>query len=152
MRSGDVASVAAAFVVAAFGYFLLAGQVSVTEIIACVPVAALAAAFSATLLRAKERRFHLRRRALLAMLRAIGALLPDAVRVGRMLLARDPAGQAVRQPFRRGGNNEADASRRAVVSLGVSLAPNSYVLCMDGELLVHRLAPGPSNDDLEWPV
>ena len=152
MEARDVASVGAVFVIAGCLYLLLAGQLSLSEIIAGAAVALLAAGFAAALLHAEKRRLRFPAGSLPAALRGVGAMLPDALRVGRMILARDPAGQLVHQTFRPGGDDPADAGRRAVVTLATSLAPNQYVVCMGEDLLVHRLAPGPSRDDPDWPV
>ena len=89
------------------------------------------------------------------------SLLPDAVRVGSVLLRcvwRRPAGAVgtvSRQPFRSGADDAADAGRRALLTLAISLAPNGYALALrDGEdaVVLHRLARAAPATDREWPL
>ena len=63
------------------------------------------------------------------------------------------AGQIVELPFRHG--DARDAGRRAIVTLGASLAPNGFVLRMPAErdvMVMHRLVPAGQSADAEWPV
>ena len=64
-------------------------------------------------------------------------------------------GRTLRQPFRRGGDGPAAAARRALVTLGLSVAPNGYVLEIgdnQDDLSLHRLSPALPRPDPEWPL
>jgi len=142
-------------------YFLFAGQVSSTELIAGTPVTIAAAGFAVLLHRTGSRCLRLRAPWLHVVGQTLGALYPDAVRVGRVLLQAvlhrpdGPLGMVTLQPFRVGGHGAVDAGCRAVVTLGSSLAPNGYVLrVLDGEdaLAMHRLAPAAPDRDRKRPA
>jgi len=149
------------WVILAGFYLLFAGQVSGSELIAGAPVTIAAAGFAVLLHRTQSRRLRLRAPWLHVTGQTLGALYPDAVRVGRVLLQAlwrrpdGPLGVVSLQPFRAGDDGAADAERRAVVTLSSSLAPNGYVLrVLDGEdaLAMHRLAPAAPDRDWEWPA
>lgn len=61
-------------------------------------------------------------------------------------------------PFDPGGDDAESAARRALVTAGVCLAPNTYVVAIDaerGEMLLHQLVPSaqpPGGGDREWPL
>lgn len=142
-------------------YLLLAGQVSMTEIIAAIPSATAIAAFSLLLHRGAARRFSLRAPWLRILGRTSAALVGDTLRIGRTLLQvlwRRPQGAvglATRQPFRPGGRDPRSAARRGLVTLATSVAPNGYVLDITPErdaLLLHRLVPVPPQPDRDWPL
>ena len=142
-------------------YLLLAGQVSVTEIVGGVPAATFAACFTVWLHRASERRFSLGAPWWRVVGRPLAALVPDAGSVGLALLRAvrrrpsGPLGVLARQPFRQGGQAPADATRRGLVTLGSSLAPNGFVAAIpegQGILLLHRLVPVPPDRDRKWPL
>ena len=145
-----------------FGCFLLfAGQPSWSEAGAGVPAAWLAAAFFLYSRRSEGRRLAFRRAPWRKLATPLAALLPDAVRVGRVLLQtlrRRPDGECgarQAQPFLHGDDSAPDAGRRGLVTLGVSFAPNGYVLDIpDGAdtMLVHRLQPVPPRADHMWPL
>lgn len=145
-----------------FGFYILfAGEASATEIAAGVPAAIAVAGFTVLLHRVAGRPFRLKAPWLRVLAGPLAALLPDAVRVGRVLLRalwrRPPGavGSMVRQPFQKGGEDPASAARRGLVTLGSSLAPNGYVLDIpdgEGALLLHRLAAVPSDPDQRWPL
>ena len=159
MRFGDTGVAAMTGIAAAPAYLLLAGQASRTELIAAAAVVLLTAGFAVALHRTASRPMQLSSPALLVMARALGSLLPDTGRVAhvliRAILNRPPRsiGPFVHQPFRHGSGGAADAGRRAVVTLGLSLAPNGYVLDPDEhqEIPLHRLAPASAAPDREWP-
>lgn len=141
-------------VLAAF-YLLCAGQVSADEAVAAILAAAVGAIFSVLIRRAADRPLRLRAPWPRTICRPLAALLPDAARVGRVLLSARPHGEAVIQPFAHGGETPEDAGRRALVTLGASLAPNGYVLRIPGAtdaLLMHRLAHAPPKRDRAWPL
>ena len=142
-------------------YFLLAGQVSLTEIAAGVPAAVLAAGFTVLLHRASRHPFHFGAPWARVLGQPLAAVVPDAIRVGQALLRAvwqrppGPLGVVARQPFRQGGADPSNAARRGLVTLGSSLAPNGFVVAFpDGEdiLLLHRLVPVPPDPDREWPL
>lgn len=148
-----------AWVALAGFYLLFAGQISVTEIIAGVPATLACAGFAVLLHGAQSRRLRLRAPWPRMVLMPLAALLPDVAKVGGVLvraLWRRPSGTVgvvSRQPFRHGGDG--DAGRRALSTLGLSLAPNGYVLTIpDGQdaMVLHRLAPAAADPDPEWPA
>ncbi len=143
-------------------YQLLAGSPSASETYAGIPVA-IAGAVLALLLRQRSRRFDYPRGAARAALRAVGAILPDSLRVGRELALatmqrrRPSRGRITQQPFHAGGEDGHDASRRALVILGVSLSPNGFVIDAppggtSPTIGIHQLRPAPPRPDPEWPV
>ncbi len=81
-----------------------------------------------------------------------------AAALGRRLIGSDVAGSFHTVPFAAGGDDPEAAARRALVTAGVSLAPNTYVVAIDrerGELLVHQLVPSrepPGHGNREWPL
>jgi hypothetical protein len=142
-------------------YFLFAGQVSTSECSVGLPAAVIATGFAALLHRAQSRRVGLRGPWLRIIARPLADLYPDAIKVGRVLLVtlwrqpKRPLGLVIPQPFRHGDDAAGDAGRRGLVTLGMSLAPNGYVLDIpDGQdvLVMHRLAPAEPDPDPEWPV
>jgi len=142
-------------------HLLFAGQISGSELITGAPTTVAAAGFAVRLHRTQSRPLGLRAPWLHVTGQTLSTLYLDAVRVGRVLLRAlwrrpdGPLGVVSPQPFRVGGDGAADAGRRAVVTLGGSLAPNAYVLrVLDGEdaLAMHRLAPAAPNRDREWPA
>lgn len=150
-----------AWVVFLGAYFLFAGQVSVTEIVAGVPASVAVACFALLLHRTQTRRFRLHGPWWRILGQPLAALFPDAARVGRILLRAvwrrpsGPLGVVARQPFRPGGNDPAAAARRGLVTLGSSLAPNGYVLQIqeaEEMMLLHRLAPVLRDPDRDWPL
>lgn len=142
-------------------YLLFAGQLSVSEMIAGMPAAAMATGVAVVWRQARSRPLRLRAPWPRVIGRPLVSLFPDAVRVARVLLAalwRRPSGAVglvSRQPFRHGANDAANAGRRGLVTLGLSLAPNGYVLRLPDRqdvLLMHRLAPAEPDSDTEWPA
>lgn len=151
----------AAWVILAGFYLLFAGQLSVTEVMAGVPATLACTGFAVLLHRAQSRRFQLRAPWFRVLAMPLAALFPDAVKVGGVLLRSlrrrpdGPLGVVSRQPFRHGGDEAPDAGRRALSTLGLSLAPNGYVLLVpDGRdaLILHRLAPAAADGNPEWPA
>ncbi len=142
-------------------YLVLAGQVSASEVVAGVVTGLVAALLSVAVRRDAGRQFRFRAVPWLVLLgRPALALVHDTARVG-MALARavlrgqDVHGAVVRQAFARGGADAQDAARRGLVTLGVSLTPNSYVLrILDerDEVRLHRLAERKPSPSREWPL
>ena len=143
-------------------YQLLAGSPSFSEAYAGVPVA-IGSAVLAVLLRSRSRRFAYPQGAAGATMRAIAAILPDSVRVGRELgLAiiqhrTTSRGCIAMQPFQTGDEGGQDAARRALTILGISLSPNGFVIDAppgntSPAIAVHQLRQAPPKPDPEWPV
>ncbi len=142
-------------------YLLFAAPVSTQELIAGVPSAAAITGFALLYRRAEERRMDLRAPWFRVTRRALAAVPPDALRVGGALLRSlwgpryAQTGLAAQQPFLHGNDTASDATRRALVVLGTSLAPNGYMLMMpEGSetMVLHRLVQVPPRPDREWPV
>lgn len=142
---------AAAGLVLLLLYLLFAGTVSATELEAGVPLAVATVGLMVLLQRLARRPLSLRAPAR-AFHRPLTAVVPDAVRVARVLLSPRPReGGLICQPFRRGGCRE--AGRRALTVIGCSLAPNGIVVRMTRDaLIIHYLAPKQPNPDREWPA
>ncbi len=146
---------------ALFGlYLLFAGTVGATELGAGLAATALVTGLATVVHRGRTRRLRLVPPARV-LLRPLLGVITDSGRVGTVLLRavlRRPAGQAgqvVRQSFRQGGENPADAGRRGIVVLAASLAPNGYVLHVpagEDAMVLHRLAPVPPSPDRDWPA
>lgn len=141
-------------------YFLLAGEISVAELLAVVPVLALAILYEVALVRSQSVPLRIGARGYLLLLRSIGGVLPELWRVGgalsRVIARRVPAPQGgVRHvPFRFGALTAEDIGRRAAVVTAISLTPNGIAVGMDhsaDELIVHQLLPQPIDGNREWP-
>jgi hypothetical protein len=142
-------------------YLLLAGQTSVTELIATAPIA-LAAALCAAALHGQQRhRIAARAPWPRLVFRVMRALVADSWRIGGILcraMIRRPHGEAgslASQPFDGDGATPRDAGRRAIVVIANSIAPNGIVLDprpAGGSLRIHRLAPARAAADTRWPV
>ena len=138
---------AVTFALMASAYLLLSGQTSADELVAAVVIAAAAVALAQILSRVSERAFVLQG---IGWPRLIGGTLARLARevmtVGAVLTSRQPTdGRFERQRFIGIREDEqAEAGRRAVVTLATSLTPASFVigvLTAHHELLLHRLAP-----------
>lgn len=143
-------------------YLALAGQASMDEAVAGAVAGLAAALLSVAVRRTAERRFSFRHVPWLHVLSGPAvSLAKDTVRVG-IVLARAALygagavhGAVVRQPFSREGQEGEAAARRALVTFGVSLPPNSYVLRIADErdeMRLHRLAEWTPSPDREWPL
>lgn len=157
----QVLFILAVWIVLVAFYFLFAGEISLTEMAAGLPTAAIAAAYALALRHSEAHRLRLSAPWLRVIGKPLLSVFPDALRVGRVLLRalwRRPEGQLgviARQPFDHGGEDAASAGRRALVILGTSLAPNGYVLSSAEEmdaLVLHRLVPVPPSPGREWPL
>jgi hypothetical protein len=137
-------------------YLVLAGEVSLSEIIAGVLAGLLATAVSLGLQAAAERQFALRAPWHRLAAGAAWALMRDIVRVALALAqaaAGGEGGMNARQPFAGAGAEPAAAGRRALATLFASIAPNGYVTEVTPTALeLHRVAPAPPAADREWPV
>jgi len=139
-------------------YILFAGTLSVSEGSACVVAVAGAGFYLMLARRAKVPRFAFRAVWILVLPRLGWGLARDTMLVGRALVIsifRVVRGELLSQRFTHGGESGAAGARRALVTLGVSLAPNGYVVRVPVRgnfLLVHQLVPAPMKTDEEWPV
>jgi hypothetical protein len=137
-------------------YLLLAGEVSLSEIVAGVLAGLLATAVSLGLTIAAERQFALRAPWPRLAPRAAWALLRDIARVALALVeaaAGGEGGMIARQPFAGTGGEPVAVGRRALATLFASIAPNGYVTEVTPTALeLHRLAPAPPAADRDWPV
>ncbi len=60
----------------------------------------------------------------------------------RRLAGQDVQGMTLRVPFAHTGKDAESATRRAIAIFGVTITPNSYVVCVDeeqGEILIRQL-------------
>lgn len=144
-------------------YLLLAAKQAVAEAVAGVAIAALGAAAATSTAGAGKLRFRARLPWLAQVARLPGRILADcgivAVALWRRLVGRHVVSGEFRiVPFDPGGDDAESAARRALVTLGVTLAPNTYVVAVDrerGVLLLHQLVPSaqpPGGGDREWPL
>lgn len=146
-------------------YLVLAGTLSVSEGVAAALAGFLAALLSVAVRRTGERRFRFRGVPWPRLLvKPAQTLVSDTARVGAVLVRAvlrgpgvhdAPDGATARQNFARGGDDAQDAARRGLVTLAVSLTPNSYVLrIMDArdEMRLHRLAERKQSASRVWPL
>lgn len=140
-------------------YLLCAGETTAHELAAGLPLATLGAGFVLVLRRGEQHQLVLSAPWHRVIGAPLTALLPDAWRVGRVLIGairQRPAGSVgaiCRQPFRHGPETPPEAGRRALVVLGTSVAPNGYVVDVPGDaILLHRLVEVPPRRDREWPL
>ncbi len=139
-------------------YILFAGTLSVSEGAACVVAVAGAGFYLMLARRAEVPRFGFRAAWVLVLPRLGWGLARDTMLVGHALVIsifRVVRGELVSQRFTHGGESGVAGARRALVTLGVSLAPNGYVVRVPARgnfLLVHQLVPAPTKTDEEWPV
>lgn len=136
-------------------YFVLVGQLSADEVGLALACGLGAAIWLGRITRVAELHFRLERAAAGATLRAI-ATLPRAVLKVAAALLRGSNGRVVRQRFVHGNNRDpADAARRAVSLLAVSLAPDKFALRLPGrrdELELHSLVESDPAGDARWPA
>jgi len=140
-------------------YLIFVGQLGWQEGAAALIGALLCCAFSLAQRRAAPQPFHFTPPPLRTVVSLLGALGRETGTVGLALLravtGAPAGGQVTPQPFEPGGPDARDAARRALVILGLSLAPNGFVLD-DTEaqeaLPLHRLVPQPVAPDRRWPL
>ena len=101
--------------------------------------------------------FKARLRWLGRLARIPGRILLDCGIVATALFRKRPSSFRT-IPFDPGDASAEAAARRAIVTAGVSAAPNTYVVAIDrsrGLILVHQLVPTalpPGGGDTEWPL
>ncbi|MGH7170000.1 MAG: Na+/H+ antiporter subunit E [Gemmataceae bacterium] len=144
-------------------YLLLAASLDGQELVAGVVLSGVAALAVTATRRAGQLHFQPRWRWLYHFRRLPGKVLVDCGVVGaalaRALLRREQIEGTFRTiPFDLGGEDAESAARRALVTAGACLTPNTYVVAIDaerGQLLVHQLVPSarpPGGGDREWPL
>lgn len=147
------------WMLAAAAYVLFAGQFSADELVAAAACGLVTALWALSVRRATSLHFRFERAALSAVARAI-ARLPQATAKSALVLAKTIVGPVQgfysERPFLHGTKSApADAGRRAVALLALSLAPNSFVLRAPHdreEINMHDLATMFSREDVRWPV
>ncbi len=148
------------WIVLAGVYLFLAGSADTVELIAMLVCCTLGVALAVGLSLVAQEHFTLRP-APRAILKPLGALLPDFYAVGRGLVAvairgaERHHGDYVHQPFDFGTDTPREAGRRAVTTIGVSLAPRTFLVRgnrPDGTLLLHGFPAKPVSPDERWPA
>lgn len=144
-------------------YMLFAAKLSWQEAIAGSVIALFGAIAAIATIQAAELRYRPR----LAWIWRLSGLPISVVRdcyvVGQALWwrvtnRRSVTGALLALPFNPGGDDAESAARRAIVTAGVSISPNTFVVAIDrvhGVLLVHQLVKSPEppgNGDREWPL
>ena len=147
--------------IALAGFYLgLAGSISTVEIVATLVCCTLGTALAIGLSLIAQEHFILRP-VPRAVFRPFAAALPEFFTVGRELVAVALRGSGrhhgdyVHQPFDFGAAAPRDAGRRAVTTIGVSLAPRTFLVRgerADGTLLLHGFPPKPVSEDQRWPA
>jgi multisubunit Na+/H+ antiporter MnhE subunit len=144
-------------------YLLLVMKLAWPEAVAGAVAAALGATGATAAAGAGRLHFRPRLRWLRHLIGIPWRVLADcgivAAALGRALVLRQPVeGEFRTIPFEPGDGSGESAARRALVAVGVSLAPNTFVVAVDREhrlLLVHQLVPSarpPGGGDREWPL
>jgi multisubunit Na+/H+ antiporter MnhE subunit len=144
-------------------YLLLAAQVTVEEAVVGAIAAALAATGTTVTGQAGSLNFRARLSWLWRFCRLPIRVVVESGIVGvalwRQIVGRqDVQGTFRLVPFNCGGEDAMSGARRALVTAGVSLAPNTYVVELDrkqGVMIVHQLVPPtepPGHGDEEWPL
>lgn len=136
-------------------YLLLVGQLSADEIGLALACGLGAAVWSAAIRKVSVLRFRFEPTAAAVMITAL-AKLPRAMADVAIALIRARSGTVIREPFVRGRDlDPADAARRAVVLLAVSLTPDKFALRIArgrDEIDLHSLVGPPAPADMRWPV
>ncbi|MCR0981232.1 hypothetical protein [Roseomonas populi] len=140
-------------------YLLMAGQVQGAEIVVAVVGGGAAAWFSLALRRCAPKAFSFRAVRWRAFAGLPATLARETASVAAALLGSLSPGSRARgsvggQPFEQGADMPEENARRALSVLGLSLAPNGFVLdeAAPGALPLHRLSPQPAAPDRRWPL
>jgi multisubunit Na+/H+ antiporter MnhE subunit len=139
-------------------YLLFAATISVSELLAGFIVAALAALWAHVIHASSVRRFSPAREQIAAVLRALAAIFPATVRTSAVLskvaICGGAPGRSMRSRFRIGfGEDPGQRTRRALIVLCASLAPNRFVVDVErgrGEALMHAIDRLGGEPDPEW--
>lgn len=137
-------------------WMLLVGTLAISEIVAGVAAAAIAATAVELIRRQRVVRFRPDPRWIGRAWRLPWQTLTEFGRLmvalwRALVLRRRVVGRFSEVPFPVGGNDSRSAARRAVFTVGASFAPNTYVVDFDrreGRVHVHRLVP-PHPKDVE---
>lgn len=140
---------------ASASYLLLVGQASADEIGLAIACGLGATLWFGALAGVARVRFRFEPEAAMAAARAFAGLPLGVARTAGALM-RGRGGRVVGQPFVEGRERApADAARRAVAVLAVSLAPDRFALRLPegrGRLEMHSLAGAPEKSDARWPA
>lgn len=144
-----------AWALLAAAYLLLVGQLTADEIGLALGCGLAATIWFTALGQVAWIRFRFEPAAARAAIRALAGL-PLAVAETAAALVRGRAGVIVRQPFVRGRERDpADAARRAVSVLAISVAPDKFAVRLPerrDEIELHSLVEAPSETDARWPA
>lgn len=147
--------VLAAWALLSAAYLLLVGQLEADEIGLALACGLAAAIWFGEVASVGPLRFRFEPTAVAVAARAVAGL-PRAVAEVVPALFRGFNGRVVRQAFARGREGDpADAARRAVVLLAVSLAPDKFALRLPerrDELELHSLVEPAAETDARWPT
>lgn len=113
-------------------YLLFAGRVSLDEVLTAGVVSCLATSWTFLVRRTSQLRFAFTVGAVSHLLRALSRLPSGAARAGGVLIKIAGQGGSPGRPeerrFRYGGTGAVHRTRRALVVLGASLAPDRFVV------------------------
>ncbi|HEX3818043.1 MAG TPA: hypothetical protein VHW03_07135 [Chthoniobacterales bacterium] len=146
----------------AFGlYELLAGELSWPEAVVGAAVAAITVGVLANVRAQSTHHFQFPRGSLGKLRRVPLQMLIDCLIVFGAILRRPflarGSGRFAEREFNQGNEHPASRARRALVTLGITCAPNTFVIgtiSPNGKLLVHELVPEKSKTprDRDWPL
>lgn len=141
-------------------YLALAAQLSAAELFAGAPAASLAVVALLSVRAQSRHRFQMSIRWLGNFAGVPAEALKDCLIVYRAIWRRPGmvhgSGRFQTRSFDPGNEHPSSRLRRALVTTAISLPPNTFVIGVteaNDQLLVHQLAPRPSDDkNLEWPL
>lgn len=140
---------------AASSYLLFVGQVSADETALALLCGLAATVWCAALSLAAEERIVVPWAGVSALGRAVAKIPSAAIKVAGSIIRGGP-GAIVGQPFLHGRDDDpAEAGRRAVALLAVSLAPDKFALRLppgEDSLLVHTIVDLPPQKHARWPA
>ena len=137
------------------GYLLLVGQLSADEIGLALACGLAAAGWSVAIRRVAVLGFRFEPAAAWVIITAV-AKLPRTIAAVATALLHARNGTVVWELFIRGRDFDlADAARRAIAMLAVSLTPDKFALRLPAardQIELHTLAPVPAETDPRWPT
>jgi len=146
-----------AWAVCGGAYLLFCGQFSTEDFAAAAGCGLTGALWTMAIRRAAPFQFRVEKAAVNAGLRAAAGLPWATLRVAAKLLetiAKGGEGAMTTAPFFAGRQDDpADAGRRAVAVLGVSLAPDSFVIRLpegENQIHAHALVKKAGGADARW--
>jgi hypothetical protein len=142
----------------AYGIYLaFAGDLSLDECVTGLAVATSMTVWAMVIRRSSADRFAASWELVRHVLRAVAAVPSAAVRTSlmffRTIVAGASPGRAYRDPFRFGGDNAIDQSRRAVAILCASLTPDRFVIDLNSDdevALTHYVVRRDHDPDPRW--